>query len=134
VTDGNVVWHRSLVTEFGGRNPMWNFRDAPLLDGDKVICTPGAQDAMLVALDKLPGKTIGKSVVPAITNRVTSAPAAPSGGGGGGGRGGFGGFSIASTVGPQMVSQADANKDQKLSRGEFTALADAWFDKLDPEK
>src|SRR6185436_14143511 len=52
----------------------------------------------------------------------------------GGGRGNFGGFSIASTVGPQMFSQADANKDQKLSRAEFTVLADIWFDRLDPNK
>lgn len=132
--DGKVLWQRSFVTDFGGSNPMWNFRESPLVDGDKVICTPGAQDAMLVALDKLTGKTVWKSAVPASTNSVTSAPAAPGGGGGGGGRGGFGGFSIASTVGPQMFSQADANKDQKVSRAEFTALADAWFDKLDPDK
>src|SRR6185436_4230170 len=52
----------------------------------------------------------------------------------GGGRGNFGGFSIASNVGPQMFSLADANKDQKVSRAEFTALADTWFDKLDAEK
>src|SRR4026207_319721 len=63
-TDGKVVWQRSLVTDFGGSNPMWNFRESPLVDGDKVICTPGAQDAMLVALDKLTGKTIWKSALP----------------------------------------------------------------------
>ena len=130
-TDGKVVWQRSFVTDFGGSSPMWSFRESPLVDGDKVICTPGAQDAMLVALDKLTGKTIWKSALPAGPSGETSAPAAP---GGGGGRGGFGGFSIASTVGPQMFSQADANKDQKLSRAEFTALADTWFDRLDPDK
>ena len=133
-TDGKVVWQRNYVTDFGGSSPMWSFRESPLVDGDKVICTPGAQDAMLVALDKLTGKTIWKSALPAGPSSESSTPAAPSGGGGGGGRGGFGGFSIASTVGPQMFSQADANKDQKLSRDEFTALADAWFDKLDPDK
>jgi outer membrane protein assembly factor BamB len=132
--DGKVVWQRSFVTDFGGSSPMWSFRESPLVDGDKVICTPGAQDAMLVALDKLTGKTIWKSALPASPSSETSAPAAPGSGGGGGGRGGFGGFSIASTVGPQMFSQADANKDQKLSRAEFTALADTWFDRLDPDK
>lgn len=127
-TDGKVLWQRSLVTDFGGSNPMWSFRESPLVDGDKVICTPGAQDAMLVALDKLTGKTIWKSAVPAGASSNASAPS------GGGGRGGFGGFSIASTVGPQMFSQADANKDQKVSRAEFTALADTWFDRLDTNK
>jgi alcohol dehydrogenase (cytochrome c) len=131
-TDGKVLWQRSFVTDFGGSSPMWSFRESPLVDGDKVICTPGGSNAMLVALNKLTGQTIWKSALPASTNSATSAPAAP--GGGGEARGGFGGFSIASTVGPQMFSQADANKDQKLSRAEFTALADAWFDKLDREK
>ncbi len=88
--DGKVLWQRSVVTDFGGSNPMWNFRESPLVDGDKVICTPGAQDAMLVALDKLTGKTIWKSALPAGPSSETSAPSAPTGGGRGGGRG-FGG-------------------------------------------
>jgi len=33
-----------------------------------------------------------------------------------------------------MVTQGDRNNDQKLSKAEFTALADAWFDKLDTAK
>ena len=130
--DGKVLWQRSFVTDFGGSSPMWSFRESPLVDGDKVICTPGSQDAMLVALDKLTGQTVWKTTVPVSTNSATRT-STPGGGGGGGGRGGFGGFSIASTVGPQMFSQADANKDQKVSRPEFTALADTWFDKLAPE-
>ncbi len=36
-------------------------------------------------------------------------------------------------IAPQMLSQADKNGDQKLTKGEFAALADAWFDKLDTE-
>jgi outer membrane protein assembly factor BamB len=80
VKDGKVLWQRSLTRDFGGRVPMWSYRESPLVDGDKVICTPGAQDAMLVALDKLTGKTIWKSAV----------PGSPGGGGPGGGRGGFG--------------------------------------------
>jgi hypothetical protein len=34
---------------------------------------------------------------------------------------------------PQMVSQADKDGDQKLSKEEFTALAGAWFDKMDSD-
>jgi hypothetical protein len=33
-----------------------------------------------------------------------------------------------------MVSQGDTNHDQKLSKAEASALADAWYDKLDPDK
>jgi alcohol dehydrogenase (cytochrome c) len=137
-SDGKILWQRSLVRDFGGRAPMWSYRESPLVDGEKVICTPGAQDAMLAALDKLTGKTLWKSAVPASPTGETSGPGGPGGqggpGGGGGGRGNAGGFGIAAGVAPQMFAQADANKDQKLSRAEFTALADAWFDRLDPEK
>jgi spore coat protein CotH len=55
-------------------------------------------------------------------------------GGGPGGPGGPGGFGPGGLVAPQLLAQADKNGDQKLVREEFTALADAWFDKLDPDK
>ena len=52
--------------------------------------------------------------------------AGPGGRGGGGGRGGQGGAVVA-----QFVAQGDKNADQKVSREEFAALADAWYAKLD---
>ena len=53
--------------------------------------------------------------------------AGPGGGGGrGGGRGGAG-----APVAAQFVAQGDKNADQKISREEFAALADAWYTKLD---
>jgi outer membrane protein assembly factor BamB len=64
VKDGKLVWQRSLTADFGGRLPTWSFRESPLVDGDKVILTPGGQDATLVALDKATGKTLWKSRVP----------------------------------------------------------------------
>src|SRR5574341_177853 len=64
VRDGKIVWQRSMQRDFGGEVPTWSFRESPLVDGDKVICTPGGEDATLVALDKLTGKTIWKSQVP----------------------------------------------------------------------
>ena len=48
------------------------------------------------------------------------------------GRGG--GFGPGMMLAPQMISQGDKDGDKKLSQSEFTALADAWFDKLDPDK
>jgi type 1 glutamine amidotransferase len=49
---------------------------------------------------------------------------------GAGGRGGGPGAALAAA----MISQGDKNADQRISREELSALADAWFDKLDPEK
>jgi len=62
--DGKIVWQRSLQGDYGGSVPRWSYRESPLVDGDKVICTPGGEDATLVALDKLTGKAIWKSQVP----------------------------------------------------------------------
>ena len=56
------------------------------------------------------------------------------GGGPGGGPGGGGGFGPGMMLARQMVSQGDKDSDQKLTKTEFTTLADSWFDKLDPEK
>ncbi|MGA2747997.1 MAG: PQQ-binding-like beta-propeller repeat protein [Verrucomicrobiota bacterium] len=62
--DGKIIWQRSLKRDFGGIVPTWSYRESPLVDGDKLICTPGGEDATLVALDKLTGKTTWKSQVP----------------------------------------------------------------------
>lgn len=62
--DGKILWQISMPTEFGGKLPTWSFRESPLVDGDKLICTPGGPDATLVALDKMTGKTIWKSAAP----------------------------------------------------------------------
>lgn len=64
VGNGDIVWQRNLVSEFGGTVPPWSYRESPLVDGEKLICTPGGDDATLVALDKLTGQTIWKSAVP----------------------------------------------------------------------
>jgi outer membrane protein assembly factor BamB len=87
VQDGKVLWKRNLPSEFGGRIPTWSYRESPLVDGDKVVCTPGGPDAALVALDKRTGKTIWRSKVPGDAGGPGRGP-----GGFGGGRGGFGGF------------------------------------------
>jgi outer membrane protein assembly factor BamB len=89
VRDGKIIWQRSLPRDFGGRVPTWSYRESPLIDGDKVVCTPGGEETTLVALNKLTGKTIWKSRLP---DGPDGGPSSP-GGRPGGGPGGFGGFS-----------------------------------------
>jgi outer membrane protein assembly factor BamB len=84
VKDGKILWQRGLTQAFGGRVPTWSYHESPLVDGDKVVCTPGGPDATLVALDKLTGKMIWKSQVPGGGEGGLGGP--------GRGRGGFGGF------------------------------------------
>jgi hypothetical protein len=86
-----------------------------------------------------PGKSKESLLVIAVAqldDDTAMPPKRPPGGPGGGpgGPGGRGGFGPGMMVAPQMLSQGDKNADQKLTKAEFTALADAWFDKLDTEK
>ncbi len=74
--DGKVVWQRSLQDDFGAPVPTWSFRESPLVDDDKVIVTPGAEGATLVALDKLTGETLWKSEVPGDPQAAYSSPIA----------------------------------------------------------
>jgi len=62
--DGKVIWQKSFTRDFGGTPPMWVYRESPLIDGERVIATPGAPDALMVALDKLTGNTIWKTKAP----------------------------------------------------------------------
>jgi len=64
VADGAIVWQRSLQDDFGARLPNWSFRESPLVDGDKVIVTPGGENATIAALDKATGETIWTSQIP----------------------------------------------------------------------
>src|SRR5437879_9548697 len=80
-SDGKVIWQRNLVADFGGRSPMWSFRESPLVDGEKVICTPGGEETTMVALSKLNGETIWKSFVPDRAGGGQSQNRGPGGGG-----------------------------------------------------
>ena len=64
VADGKILWQCHFQEDFAGPVPRWSFRESPLIDGDKVICTPGGPGAAIVALNKLTGETIWKSPIP----------------------------------------------------------------------
>lgn len=62
---GRERWRKSLPRDFGGAMmSMWKFSESPLVDGDRLVFTPGARDAALVAVDKRTGQTIWKAPVP----------------------------------------------------------------------
>jgi outer membrane protein assembly factor BamB len=56
--DGTVVWQRNILKEFGGSNINWLISESPLVDGSRLIVTPGGPGAGLAALDKMTGKTL----------------------------------------------------------------------------
>jgi outer membrane protein assembly factor BamB len=59
---GTVRWRRSMPRDFDGRMmSSWMFAESPLVDGDRVIVTPGGPKAALVALHKLTGEDIWRA-------------------------------------------------------------------------
>jgi outer membrane protein assembly factor BamB len=56
--DGKIVWRRNILKEFGGRNINWLLSESPLIDGNRVIVSPGGRNAGMAALDKMTGATV----------------------------------------------------------------------------
>ncbi len=61
---GNIRWQKNLRSDFGGRHGAWAYAESPLVDGEKLIVTPGGAEGTLVALEKGTGEVIWKSQVP----------------------------------------------------------------------
>ncbi len=65
VKDGAEVWRKSFRKDFGGRMMSgWGYSESPLVDGDRLVCTPGGNDAVIVALDKKSGEEIWRARMP----------------------------------------------------------------------
>lgn len=56
LASGRLLWQKNLERDLAGIKPMWHFAEAPLVDGDLVICTPGGEQGALAALDKKTGQ------------------------------------------------------------------------------
>src|SRR5262249_48647390 len=52
---GKEVWRKEYTRDFGGSEPNWGFAESPLVDGDKVVITPGGPKGAIVALDRKTG-------------------------------------------------------------------------------
>ena len=57
--DGTEVFRVDLKERFGGKKgDGWGYSESVLVDGDRLICTPGGEQAAVVALDKKTGGDI----------------------------------------------------------------------------
>lgn len=57
---GEIAWSREMQ-DLGGETPFWGYAESPLVDGNKVICTPGGDQGTLAALNKANGEVIWRS-------------------------------------------------------------------------
>ena len=61
---GEVVWSKNYSEDFKGKMmSIWGYSETPLIDGDKLICTPGGDKAAVVALNKDTGKELWRTAV-----------------------------------------------------------------------
>jgi len=59
---GKEIWRKNLIKDLNGEMMSeWGYSESPLVDGDKLICTPGGPDGTLAALDKKTGAILWRS-------------------------------------------------------------------------
>jgi outer membrane protein assembly factor BamB len=56
--DGAERWAVDTQKEFGQRAIRWGHAESVLIHGNLAVCTPGGEKALMVALDKMTGKTV----------------------------------------------------------------------------
>ncbi|HZZ72779.1 MAG TPA: PQQ-binding-like beta-propeller repeat protein [Pirellulales bacterium] len=74
IKSGNIAWQKNLIKDFGGEPGMWAYAESPLIDGDKLICTPGGKESTVVALDKSNGNVIWKSGLESADQAAYASP------------------------------------------------------------
>ena len=56
---GKERWRKNLAIYFSGRMMSgWGYSESPLVDGDKMVCTPGGANGTVVALNKNTGAVV----------------------------------------------------------------------------
>jgi len=54
--NGKITWRKNLRADLGGVPGKWAYAESPLIDGDRLIVTPGGAKATIVALNKKTGE------------------------------------------------------------------------------
>jgi outer membrane protein assembly factor BamB len=61
---GKVKWKKNVRADFHGKPGEWAYSESPLIFGDLLICSPGGEEATLLALKKETGDVAWKCAVP----------------------------------------------------------------------
>lgn len=64
LADGRTIWEGNILRAFGGEAITWGMSESPLVEGSRVIVTPGGREATLVALDARSGRPLWRALVP----------------------------------------------------------------------
>jgi len=60
-TSGKIVWETNLMDEYDAPQLKWGLTESLLIDGDRLICTPGGSKMTIIALDRFSGKLLWSS-------------------------------------------------------------------------
>ena len=63
-TDGKVLWGKDFGKEYGSGKQSWGYAESPLVDGDRVVFTPGSDVALMVACDRNTGEEVWRAAYP----------------------------------------------------------------------
>jgi len=58
---GEIMWKVDMFEKFGAQQTSWGIAESPLIDGDRIILTPGGMEHNVVALDRFSGETVWTS-------------------------------------------------------------------------
>jgi outer membrane protein assembly factor BamB len=65
IRDGKEVWALDLPKQFNAKRAMWGYAESVLINGDRLICSPGGTKGRTVALNKKTGDVIWAATEPA---------------------------------------------------------------------
>ena len=61
--NGDVLWQKNFIEDFGTRMPTWGMAASPLVDGNQLITLVGGKNgALIVSFDKATGKELWRSL------------------------------------------------------------------------
>lgn len=58
---GTERWRKEMKKDFAGTMPGWGYAESPLVDENRVVCTPGGKEGAIIALDKNSGAVLWRS-------------------------------------------------------------------------
>jgi outer membrane protein assembly factor BamB len=60
-SSGREIWRKHLTADMGGALPEWGFSESPLVDGTRLVVTPGGERGTVAALDRATGEVLWQS-------------------------------------------------------------------------
>lgn len=79
---GEKVWSVNYGSDLGGKMMSgWGYSESPLVDGDRLIVTPGGDKAVMAALDKKTGKPVWATTAERGNGAGYASPVISNGGG-----------------------------------------------------